>query len=186
MINVEKIVCGLLKENCYILYDSNKNALIIDPGGHFDTIHNFILQNWLNVCGILLTHGHFDHIGAVKPLQDLGYKVYIHQLDSDKCSNLELSLAKQFSRIETFVPDYTFECDKQVLNIGGFEVTVLHTPGHSKGSCCFCIDKYLFSGDTLFHNGYGRTDFYDGNSGQLFESLNLLKNYAHLQLMPGH
>ena len=180
MLSVKKIICGELKENCYIISDlKTLDTLIIDPGCNFGAISKYIDQKNLNVCAILLTHGHYDHIGACKNLQDIGYKIAIHELDADKCTNNILNLSNSFSEIitKTFTPDILLFGDEKKLQFGSLNVTMLHTPGHSEGSCCYVIGNYLFSGDTVFDIGYGRTDFYDGNGQKLRQSIRKLSTY---------
>ena len=182
MINVKKIVVGDLRTNCYIVFDNKTNeAIAIDTGAEFEKINKFINENSLKLKAILLTHGHFDHISACLNFQKLGVPIYIHDKDADKCENNELNLSSNFSEeeIQTFKPNYIIKGKEQALQIGDFKILAIHTPGHSEGSCCFLIENYLFSGDTIFEHGYGRTDFYDGSSLKLRESIKKLLPYIN-------
>lgn len=175
--NVKRIVSNILMENCYIVYD-DKNALIIDPGNTYFEVMDFVTKNKLKILAVLLTHGHFDHCLSCKSFQQDGALIYIHKLDEDKLytdGNLSTILGIEFPFIHA---DVTFV--EGILNIGEFEVDVIHTPGHSKGSVCYIIGDCFFSGDTFFAQGIGRTDFYDGNFKDMQNSLNKLKSYLKM------
>ena len=188
MIEVVKIKCDLANENCYFVIKNNK-AIIIDPGSNFEEISLLIKNRKLDIEAILLTHGHFDHIMSCKKLQDLGYKVYISVDDSIMCSNNELNFAKTSScDIEIFSPDYLIQNNENELNFPSFMVKVLHVPGHSLGGLAYIINNNLFSGDTLFDHGYGRTDLYGGNFRDILKSIKILRAYTKngYELYPGH
>ncbi len=173
-LKVKKFTCNILFENCYIVYDKHK-ALIIDPGSDYFKINTFLKNNNLNVLAVLLTHGHFDHCLSCKKFQDDGAVVYIHKLDADKLysdGNLSSMFGIDFQK---FYADCLIE--EGDLEIGEFEIKVLHTPGHSKGSVCYIIDNNFFSGDTFFKDGVGRTDFYDSSPYELKQSLNKLQHF---------
>lgn len=181
MIIVKKLVVGEINTNCYIVTDlQTKDSIIIDPGADFEKINDYIIKNNLHVLGIFLTHGHYDHIGACFSFKQKGIKVYIHELDADKCEYNDLNLSNNFCEIGilTFVPDVLISGEEQSLKIGSINIKVIHTPGHSEGSVTFIIDKYIFSGDTIFEHGYGRTDFYDGNMQKLRNSIRKLQLYT--------
>lgn len=174
---VKQLTLGEMQENCYIVYNEDKNAIIIDPGYGFEIIDNFVKQNRLNVQGILLTHGHFDHCASCFKFQKQGIKIYIHELDADKL-NSDYNLSKIFGMsFDKLQADETFQEGKLV--VGDFEFEVIHTPGHSKGSVCFVFGEYVFTGDTIFENGYGRTDFYDGSFSDIKISIRKLYPYLH-------
>ena len=182
MLEVNKIPVGNLNTNCYVAYDNKtKNGVLIDAGAEFDKIYNIIQKNGINLKAVFLTHGHFDHIGACNDFQKLGIPIYIHEKDADKCENNKLNLSSNFSEeeIQTFKPDYIIKGEEQVLQIENFKILAIHTPGHSEGSCCFIIENYLFSGDTIFEYGYGRTDFYDGSNLKLRQSIKKLLPYTN-------
>ena len=131
---------------------------------------------------VLLTHGHYDHIGACKKFQNNGIKIAINLLDADKCESDELCLIKQFGNgeiLDTFKPDILFENEEDNLVLGSLNIKVIHTPGHSKGGSSYLIGNFLLSGDTIFEQGYGRTDFYDGSSIKLRQSIRKLLTYLN-------
>lgn len=184
-----KIVVGDFKTNCYIVYDENSNkAIVIDPGDDYFKIESELIKNNLYVCAILLTHGHFDHIGALSEFAIQKVPIYIHVDDADKLVSKN-NLAYMFNRtVKTCSANMIFSGEVCDFNIGGFDVKAIHTPGHSKGSVSYLIDDYLFTGDTLFEHGYGRTDLYDGSFDELKNSLRTLRRYITkaTKIMPGH
>ncbi|MBQ9786274.1 MAG: MBL fold metallo-hydrolase [Clostridia bacterium] len=188
---VKKLVLGELKTNCYfIINEKTSNAIIIDAGAEYETIKSYITTENLKVCAVLLTHGHFDHIGACAKLQKDGIKIVIHSLDADKCKDNSLNLSNAFGEdiVETFNADVLLDNKEGEYEICDFKIKYIHTPGHSVGSCSFLIEDYLFSGDTIFDMGYGRTDFYDGSPFQLSKSIEKLMPYLRrgYKLLAGH
>ena len=173
--------------NCYVLSDDkNKKALIIDPGGDFLKIKGLTEKENLTPEAVLLTHGHFDHIGAAESFVKEGVKCYVKEEDAPMLTSPDLSLAKIFG-----FPFYGVS-RHEVLSegknkIGDFSVTVYHTPGHSEGSVCIKVGDYLFTGDTLFSGGYGRFDMPGGNYKKLFSSLKFLAGLGFDgRVLPGH
>lgn len=185
MILCENFVCGELNENCYVVFDTiSLDAVIIDPGldNDFEKIYKYILEKNLKLRMVLLTHGHFDHIGACKKFQDEGIPIAINKFDEPKCLSNKLSLMEEFGNglvLNTFKPDYLFNFDEEEISLGTLKIKAIHTPGHSEGSSSFIIGDYIFSGDTIFENGYGRTDFYDGSSQKLRHSIRKLLPYLN-------
>lgn len=148
--HIEKIVVGILETNCYILKGEQK-GIIIDPGDEAGRILEEVGD--LQVDVILLTHNHFDHIRALPPvMKETSAEVAIHHLDSIDAADKKLK-------------------DGEKIPFDGKEITVMHTPGHTPGSCCFLFDKYLFSGDTLFPGGWGNTSFPGGDEKAIFTSI---------------
>lgn len=179
MITVNKIISRVCLENCYIVYNDLKQSIIIDPGSNYDEIIDFVKQKDLNVLGVLLTHGHYDHIFSCKKLQELGYKIYISKFDEIMCSDVNLNFAKSCGEVvESFIPDFLISENEEHLALGAFEIKILHTPGHSKGGLSYIIENHLFSGDTLFEKGYGRTDLFGGNFREILSSIKLLRKYT--------
>lgn len=165
-----------MDQNVYLISGDN-GAIIIDPGQMTDEIRDFISENGSKNLAILLTHNHFDHIlGANEARRLSSGKIYISEADANGLSDGAVNLCERFCiDFEPFTADETLS-DNQVLNIGDITVKVLITPGHSKGSACFIIDDWMFSGDTLFRLSVGRTDFIGGDSEELALSLKRLSD----------
>lgn len=187
---VKNMVLGMIMTNCYIAYDDVvKEAFIVDPADSADEIQLKITELGVKPVAILLTHGHFDHIGAVDELRDkYKIKVYVYEDEKDVMisdANLASMIGKRMS-----VEADEYLRDLQTIIIGGEKIQVIHTPGHTKGSCCFYLpdEKVLFSGDTMFCQSFGRTDFPTGSMSQLISSIKnrLLKLDDDVKVYPGH
>ncbi|MBE7091799.1 MAG: MBL fold metallo-hydrolase [Clostridiales bacterium] len=166
--NIETVVVGDLGVNCYIVSVENK-AIVIDPGDEYNKIKEALKGK--TVEAILLTHGHFDHTGAVKKFQDDGAKVYISKEDAKMLVDGYTSLANPFGyQFTPIKADVTFN-DNDVLELIDIKIKVILTPGHTKGSACFLCDNILFSGDTLFYRSIGRTDFPGGDFETISHSI---------------
>ncbi len=175
--------------NCYIVWDENKNGVIIDPGFIDSRIKTIIDENDLIIHYILLTHGHFDHIGAVEKLKkETGAQVLIHENDkaclTDPKRNLSYLAGLDLSGQEAD----GFLVDEEILQVGNLSFKIIHTPGHSKGGVCFLINKHLFSGDTLFNSSIGRTDFFDSDMNELIAAIRhkLFVLPDDILVYPGH
>ena len=185
---VEKIVVGELSENCHFLIEENGECLIIDPGDEGEKIAEYISENSLSLKGILLTHGHFDHIMATHFLKEkYNCPVVMGECDVEMIGNDEKNMGAYMG----YHPK-PFEVSKKVndgdvVDISTFRINVIATPGHTKGSVCYLVENFLFCGDTLFKNCVGRTDLYGGNSVVLMKSLEKLKNLnENLITFSGH
>lgn len=179
MINLETLPLGSYQTNCYIVYeDESPDCIVIDPGYEPDTVLRAIRGIKKNLAAILLTHGHFDHVGAVKLLAaDTDCKVYIHEND--------LSLPATLTAGPLYYTHTYGEGD--TLKIAGVTIRVLHTPGHTPGCVCLLAEDNLFSGDTLFRDSCGRTDLPGGNGAELFKSLRRLAALpGDYRVLPGH
>jgi glyoxylase-like metal-dependent hydrolase (beta-lactamase superfamily II) len=174
--NIRKLTLGLYQTNTYLLANDTE-AVVIDPGYEADTILDALAGKTLKA--ILLTHGHFDHVGAVKELvAETGCEVWIHAAEST------------MPPMVTAGPLYfthTYDEGDTVSPIAGLELTVLHTPGHTPGSVCLLMGKEMFSGDTLFACSFGRTDLPGGDPRKMMESLRRLASLqGNFFIHPGH
>mgnify|MGYP000879200464 CR=1 FL=1 len=181
---------GSLATNCYLCFQST-NAIVIDPGAEARRIIDILTEKGLKLEAILLTHGHVDHIGAAAELKkQTKAPIYVHQADASFLvdSNLNLAAFLGWDNL-SLQSDYWLE-DGQSLSFSDLTLQVLHTPGHTPGSICFyCPDQgKLFSGDTLFAGGVGRTDLPGGDYRQLQASLGkiLTSLPAETIVYPGH
>ncbi len=165
-----------MDQNVYLISGST-GAVIIDPGQMTDEIREFIAENKSKELAILLTHNHFDHILGADEARALGNgKIYISAPDAIGLSDASVNLCERFCL--DFLPFEADEVlsDNQLLTVGDIKIKVLITPGHSRGSSCFIIGDWMFSGDTLFRLCVGRTDFIGGDSDELMVSLKRLYN----------
>ena len=185
--NIQELTVGIVQTRCYILSAENSSeCIVIDPGAEADRIRQAI--GGKRIAAILLTHGHFDHIGAVRPLMEEGTRLIIHTMDAPLLGNPTLNAGLPLLRMQVTAPpptDRVKEGDE--LELAGLKVKVLHTPGHTRGSACYQIEGELFTGDTLFDTGWGRTDLPGGSDEMMMDSLNRLVPLARtMPIHPGH
>lgn len=173
--NIKTFVSDKMGENTYIAQINDK-FFIVDPGEFSPDLERYLDKIKDKVEYILLTHSHFDHIGGLLAVQKIckDAKTVVHTADKKGLSDPILSLTSLFGikDINAFC-DITVE-DKSELLIGNNKISVLHTPGHTRGSVCYFINDVLFSGDTLFKESYGRTDFPGGDTLAIAKSLHRL------------
>lgn len=170
-VRMDELTVGPVQTRCYILYNENgKECVVIDPGDEPERIRKKAGDK--RIAAILLTHGHFDHIGGVMPLMTAETRLVVHASDEKMLGDPELNSSVYFLRRSITAPaptDRVKEGDE--LTIAGLKIKVLHTPGHTPGSVCYLIGNELFTGDTLFDYGWGRTDLPGGNEQDMRASL---------------
>lgn len=190
-IEIAVLTVGPVQTNCYIVNKKGSSAcIVVDPGEDAEKIAGYIEKKGLKNEGILLTHGHFDHITGVSELVSLtGGKVYACESEKELLSDPSLNGSAMVRYEVALEPEY-FLRDGQTLTIADMQFKVIHTPGHTIGSCCYYMEneKILFSGDTIFMESVGRTDFPTGNWNQLLASLKekVLVLPPDVQIYPGH
>ena len=188
---VEKFVLGVVGTNCYIVSNvTTKDCFLVDLATYSQEMVGYINKSGYKVKGILLTHGHFDHIMGVNEFtHENPVKVYAHKDEEDFLKNPNLNLSITRSN-EYKVTNVEILEDNKVINLAGFEIKVIHTPGHTPGGCCYYLpnEGIIFTGDTLFLRSIGRTDFPYGNHNQLIESINtkLVTLPDDVVVYPGH
>ncbi|MEG0376920.1 MAG: MBL fold metallo-hydrolase [Eubacterium sp.] len=187
---IVKLVVGPMASNCYIVWDEDtKDAVIIDPGFDDHRIMETVEKHDLKVGKIVLTHGHFDHIGGLKSVREAtGAPVYIYADDADTLTSAGKNLSTMIGSSLVLAPAEVLLHEGDRIEIApNLELVTVHTPGHTVGSCCFVGDDVIFSGDTLFQGSIGRTDFPGGDMTQMMESLNKLMTYdPDMAVLPGH
>ncbi|GAA0602491.1 MBL fold metallo-hydrolase [Virgibacillus siamensis] len=188
--DIRRLSLGPLGTNCYIIYHDTE-ALVVDPGGEADSVISFLRDKQIRPLAILLTHAHFDHIGAVESLRNAyDINVYIHSMEDEWLGNPNLNGSKLFMGSEIYTRKAEAYLEPGHLRIGGFSFEILHTPGHSPGSVSFVFHDHhtVVGGDVLFNRGIGRTDLPGGDMEQLGESIkNLLYNLPDTyKVLPGH
>lgn len=189
--HVQSFALGPIDTNCYII-NKNDECLIIDPSGEAPVIKNYINEQKLTPQAILLTHAHFDHIGAVDEIRkEYAIDVYIHENEAEWLVNPKLNrsyYALGGEGISTSRPDKLVE--EGTYTIGSFTFETIHTPGHSPGSMTYIFkdESFIVSGDVLFHQGIGRTDLPGGSIEQLIDSITngLYSLPDDFTVYPGH
>lgn len=189
---VENIVLGRLENNCYYLHkEGETETIMVDPSTKADRIYDTLKEKGLELKAILITHGHFDHIMAVNELKELFGDVTVYAgakesvLLEDPSMNHSVLIGKPYV-VKTDVPVK----DGDEITVGSMKCKVIETPGHSVGGVCYYFeeDNVLISGDTLFFESVGRTDFPTGNAGELRTSIveKLFKLPDNTEVYPGH
>ncbi len=186
MFQMKTLTVGRLGTCCYILWDdAAETCIVIDPGDEPERIR--AACEGRRIEAILLTHGHFDHIGGVQELAKDGAEIVIHREDAPMLLNPELNACGMINRLITAPKATRLIREGEVLNYAGLTLAVLHTPGHTPGGVCYQAGEALFTGDTLFHYGYGRTDLPGGSMPQLAASLRRLSAIVPgKDVYPGH
>ena len=189
---IEEYTVGEVQTNCYfIINPQTKEALIIDPGAQGSFLAGKLRAGNYKPVAILLTHGHFDHAAAAEDLKrEFNIPVYAYEAEKRVLESPMLNLTGMWTMHgEKFSADHYVK-DGDVLDLAGFQIKVLFTPGHTPGGCCYYFDGYkvLASGDTLFAASVGRTDFPEGSMSDLVrgvrEQLFVLPDKTYV--LPGH
>lgn len=188
---LQTCVLGSVSTNCYLLKNKNTGELlIVDPADHAQEIFSRIREMQAKPAAILLTHGHYDHILAVEDVKK-EYQIPVYACEKEAGTLLDppANLSGYGNRSCSLKADILLE-DLQAFEAAGFSVQMLHTPGHTPGSCCYYLkdEGILFSGDTLFYGSVGRTDFPGGSTAQIVESLHRLTDSLpeETEVYPGH
>ena len=189
-LKIKKIVNGKWKENCYIVSNQHKEAILIDPGNAEELIREFVETEKLKMLGILNTHAHYDHIGAVANLKkQFSIPFYLDSKDEELLGHANLYREVFDEKALISIPSIDYFLDRLELPVvlGCFSIDVIPTPGHTRGGVCLLIEKHLFTGDTLFRNSIGHTKFPDADKGALCGSLKRLSQLnPELTIYPGH
>ncbi|UTH01459.1 MBL fold metallo-hydrolase [Macrococcoides canis] len=187
----KKIALGMVETNCYIL-ENEQEILIVDPGSEPERLIDAIGKTDEKVIGVLLTHAHFDHIGAVDAIcSHYQCALYMSQIEkyflTDPLKNGSEKF-RQYGIEPVIVNQQPKYLDNGVQQIGTFSFEVRHTPGHSPGSLSFIFKNFAIVGDTLFKEGIGRTDLYQGDTSQLLSSIDreLFSLDEACIICPGH
>jgi len=177
---VNKVEVGPFASNCYIVgSESKKEGMIIDPGDEAKEILKNVKDSGLDIKLIILTHGHIDHIGAIKEVKEAtGAELAIHTDDADALHDQSFARAFGLSYSPPPPPDRLLKGGDSI-DVGDLHFLVLHTPGHSPGGICLLGQGVVFSGDTLFNYGIGRYDLPGGSGSQLMNSI-----HTKLMLLP--
>ena len=197
MLNVRTFQCNMLQENCYVVYDDTREAVVIDCGAYYDSerkaIAAFVRDEGLQLRHVLATHGHLDHcFGNDTLYAEFGLGPEVHAADAFLMVDLAHQAADFFGMNYTHPtpPIARFLSPGEEIAFGTHRLQVVHTPGHTPGGCTFwcTAEQMAFTGDTLFRMSIGRTDFEKGSWDDMLQSLQLLARLLPPQtvVFPGH
>lgn len=183
---LKTLIVGMMEANCYIVgEESTKEVFIVDPGGDYKKIKKIIDEDGLKPQAVINTHGHGDHIGADG---EFGLPVWIHRQDAEFLQDPSKNLSGAFGFLLKTKQAARLLEDGDILKIGQHSLEVIHTPGHTPGSICLKGEGVVFTGDTLFCEGIGRTDFVYGSEEDIVRSIKerLLGLDDDYVVYPGH
>lgn len=183
-IKIGRMVIGTNQTNCYFLYrEGSAEAVVVDPADKGANIYSALQKNGFTVMGILLTHGHFDHIWGLDALRDAvnaaaesdgrePVPVYASEGEREILKNPRMNISEQAGRACSTYAD-VYVKDGEELNLAGMSIKVIATPGHTEGGCCYYVEEagILVAGDTIFQESVGRTDFPTGSMSTLVRSV---------------
>lgn len=181
---------GNLGTNCYLAYDEQTlDGVVIDPGGEGARIVREVANHHIKVQAILLTHGHADHIMALKHVREaFQVPVIIHKEDETMLGDVKRNLSFFVGEAISYTSVDRLVADEEVVKLGSLSFKVLHTPGHTPGGCCFQFGSDVFCGDTIFSESIGRTDLPGGSYAQILQSIQekIMTLPDDTSLYPGH
>jgi len=190
-LNINNYVVGPVRTNCYVAFHAQtKECFIIDPGASAKLLAERIRGEELTPVAIFLTHGHFDHAGAAEELaKEFDIKIYAHEAEKDTLLDADKNASTAVGEGKSYHADVWLK-DGEELDLAGFKIEVIYTPGHTAGGCCYYVRKegILFSGDTLFSQSVGRTDLPGGSMSQIIRSIRekLMVLPEKTLVYPGH
>lgn len=190
-LKIGRMVIGAYGTNCYLVYrEGRQEAIVVDPADRGEQIYEALQEKGFTVSGILLTHGHFDHIWGTKTLRERsGAQIYALYAAEKLCEDDGLNVSRQAGRPYTVVPD-VYVRDGEEIRIADITCRVIATPGHTVDSCCYYFEEAGFAvcGDTIFLESVGRTDLPTGSGSTLKHSIQekIFTLPDSVQLYPGH
>lgn len=190
-IKIGRLMLGIAQTNCYFVYREGSNDVIFfDPADKGDYIYETLKEKGFQVQGILLTHGHFDHIWGTNKLRELsGAPIYAYEEEKVVCEDAVTNVSDQVGRPYTVIPDRYLQ-DGEEITISDMTCKVIATPGHTIGSCCYYFEDagILIAGDTLFAESVGRTDLATGSMSAIVRSIKekLFVLPDETKVYPGH
>jgi glyoxylase-like metal-dependent hydrolase (beta-lactamase superfamily II) len=188
-LKVDHYVVGPVQTNCYVAVNADtKECFVVDPGAAAPQLAERIRRDGYTPVAVFLTHGHFDHAGAAEELaKEFGIQVYAHEQEEDTLGDYKKNLSGWEGPMVNYHADVYLK-DEQELDLAGFHIRVLHTPGHTEGGICFVTDNEVFTGDTLFRLSVGNTSLETGSWPDLVSSIQnkLYTLDDNIIVWPGH